>query len=62
MEREIIVEVRKIISMLRNIIENDKYLLSLIDEDYEQINDAVLIKINRNIRLLKLMLMSLEVV
>lgn len=37
MEREIIVEVRKIISMLRNIIENDKYLLSLIDEDYEQI-------------------------
>lgn len=37
MEREIIIEVRKIISMLRNIIENDKYLLSLIDEDYEQI-------------------------
>lgn len=37
MEREIIIEVRKIISMLRNIIENDKHLLSLIDEDYEQI-------------------------
>ena len=37
-------------------------LISCWNEDYEQINDAVLIKINRNIRLLKLMLMSLEVV